>query len=164
MEIFQVPKNSTKEKFTLNLASNCSDKWFGKNRKIPGSLFWWESKKLDISKKENFYSRCWELWTRCSIETLFSQWLNHGAATFYMSSWLWHSNIQEEKGVCHNQEIGKNKQHYIQFLLFIAKEKEILKQNACVNSTLNEIKEFSQVFGDQCFLRSAVCIYFIEWC
>ena len=47
-----------------------------------------------------------------------------------------------------------NKPCYIQILLFTAKKKKILKQNAYVNYTLNELKELAQVFGDFMFVEN----------
>ena len=44
-----------------------------------------------------------------------------------------------------------SKPHYIQIRLFTAKENEDLKQVACVNYTLNEFKELSQILGDFMF-------------
>ena len=52
-----------------------------------------------------FFSESWKPWTRSSIGTLFWPRLNHGAGTCKLSCCVWHSNIQEEKSVCHNQEI-----------------------------------------------------------
>ena len=54
---------------------------------------------------ESYYSRCWKFWTCSYIGTLFWQKLNHGAATCELSCGVWHSIIQEEESVCHNQEV-----------------------------------------------------------
>ena len=45
-----------------------------------------------------------------------------------------------------------SKPPYIQIRLFTAKENEDLKQVACVNYTLNEFKELSQILGDFMFV------------
>ena len=103
----------------------------------------WKRRGKDISNTEYWYSWCWNNYTRSCIGNLFWQKLNHGAGTCELSCGVWHSNIQEEKEVCHNQKYSVNKPPYIQIRLFTAKENEVLKQVAYVKNTLNDFKELA---------------------
>ena len=119
--------------------------------KNPASLSLWKRRRRDISKTEYWYSRCWKPFTRSCIGTLFYQKLNHGAGFCDLWCGVWCSNIQEEKIVCHNQEVQSEQATYIKIRPFTAKENEVLKQVAYVNDTLKYFKEIDQFLGDFVF-------------
>ena len=73
---------------------------------------------------------------------------NEGTGTCELSCCVRHCDIQEEEGLCHNQEIQCEQTTKHTDSTFISKENEVLKQFYSVKYTLNEIKELTQVLGD----------------
>ena len=105
LEDFLGSKNPTTENFTSNLASNCQIKVNRERLKNPSKSILAKRMEKGYQQWEYCFSRCWKPWNRSSIGTLFWQRFKHWARTCELSSIVWHSNVQEEKGLCHHQEL-----------------------------------------------------------
>ena len=124
-----------------------------------------EKEEKRISAKKYSYSRCWKFWTPSSIGTSFWHRLNHDAGTSELSRCVWHSNIQEEKSVCHNQARKKIWTSHPTFSLESSLQRRTKFWSKLPTPTLlwTNLKNPASSWDTSCLLRSAVFPNFLDW-